>query len=55
MIKKHGSYFADWRDAQGKRHRKAFRTRKAAAQFTESQRRERDAAKKARPRKHSAR
>lgn len=30
MQKKSGKWFADWRDATGVRHRKAFATRKAA-------------------------
>jgi len=33
MLKKHGSYYADWRDALGHRHRKAFPTNDQARAF----------------------
>lgn len=33
MLKKHGSYFADWRDSAGRRHRKAFPTLAEAKAF----------------------
>lgn len=38
MLKKSGSYFADWRDATGKRHRKAFPTLQEAVDYTEQMR-----------------
>lgn len=31
MLKKSGKFYADWRDAAGTRHRKAFTTLKAAS------------------------
>jgi hypothetical protein len=33
MLKKHGSYFADWRDKNGVRHRRAFPTAQEAREF----------------------
>ncbi len=30
MLTKHGKFYADWRDTQGKRHRAAFPTRREA-------------------------
>ncbi len=38
MLRKSGSYFADWRDATGKRHRKAFATLQEAVDYTEQMR-----------------
>lgn len=38
MLHKSGSYFADWRDATGKRHRKAFPTLAEAIAHTEQMR-----------------
>ena len=38
MLKKSGSYFADWRDTTGKRHRKAFTTLQEAVDYTEQMR-----------------
>ena len=38
MLHKSGSYFADWRDATGKRHRKAFPTLAEAVEYTEQMR-----------------
>lgn len=38
MLHKSGSYFADWRDATGKRHRKAFPTLAEAIEHTERMR-----------------
>jgi hypothetical protein len=38
MLKRYGSYFADWRDATGKRHRKAFATLQEAVDYTEQMR-----------------
>ena len=38
MQKKSGSYFADWRDSLGRRHRKAFPTRREARAFTQAMR-----------------
>lgn len=38
MLQKSGSYFADWRDATGKRHRKAFPTLHEAVSYTEQMR-----------------
>jgi hypothetical protein len=48
MLKKYGKFYADWDDEHGKRHRKAFRAKKAALQF-QAKRRNEVAAKKARP------
>ena len=48
MLKKYGKFYADWHDEHGKRHRKAFPTRKAALHFQTKQR-NLVAAKKARP------
>jgi hypothetical protein len=39
MLKKHGKYYADWRDQKGVRHRKAFSTKKAAKLFVDGVRR----------------
>lgn len=33
MQRRYGKYFADWRDANGVRHRKAFPTAQEARQF----------------------
>jgi hypothetical protein len=33
MRAKYGKFYADWRDEKGKRHMKAFGTRKEAARF----------------------
>ena len=38
MLQRYGSYFADWRDATGKRHRKAFPTLAEAVEYTEQMR-----------------
>ena len=38
MQQKHGKYYADWRDAKGKRHRKAFTSLKEAIKHTEKMR-----------------
>jgi hypothetical protein len=38
MLRKSGSYFADWRDATGQRHRKAFSTLQEAVDYTEKMR-----------------
>jgi hypothetical protein len=40
MLKRYGSYFADWRDATGLRHRKAFPTLQEAVDYTEQMRAE---------------
>src|ERR1700674_448464 len=45
MQKKCGKFMADWRDAQGKRHRKAFASKPAALRFAGKQRRESQAKK----------
>lgn len=37
MMKKHGKYFADWRDERGRRHRKAFPTAKRAHTYQHAQ------------------
>src|ERR1019366_5352104 len=37
MFEKAGKYYADWRDASGKRLRKSFTSRRAALQFEEEQ------------------
>lgn len=46
MLKKNGSYFADWRDERGTRKRRAFDTRRGALKFQARMERE-TAAKKA--------
>jgi hypothetical protein len=33
MLKKHGKFYADWRDKAGLRHRKAFDTKTAAVTY----------------------
>ena len=33
MLRKHGSYFADWRDKDGVRHRRAFPSAQEAREF----------------------
>ena len=38
MLQKNGSYFADWRDTTGKRHRKAFPTLSQAVEYSEQMR-----------------
>ncbi len=38
MLEKHGSYYADWRDAKGNRKRKAFPSKSAALAFTREMR-----------------
>jgi len=38
MLKKHGKYFADWRDSGGVRRRKAFPTAKDARTFQKQMR-----------------
>lgn len=48
MLKKHGKYYADWRDSKGRRRRKAFPTRKAAKAHTQAMQKA-AAEKKARP------
>ena len=35
MLNKYGKWYADWRDENGKRHAKAFPTKKAAARYSE--------------------
>lgn len=52
MLHKSGSYFADWRDATGKRHRKAFPTLAEAIAYTEQMR---AAARPASPNSHPPR
>jgi hypothetical protein len=47
MLKKHGKYFADWRDASGKRHRKAFPSKRAALSYQSREANKAQAAKKA--------
>jgi hypothetical protein len=47
MLKKNGSFFADWQDPQGHRRRKAFPTKRAALNHQKTQR-ALSAAKKAR-------
>jgi hypothetical protein len=37
MKKQNGSWYADWRDAEGKRHRKAFPTKAAAENHQQRQ------------------
>ena len=37
MFEKAGRYFADWRDASGKRIRKSFTSKRAALQFESDQ------------------
>lgn len=37
MFEKDGKYYADWREANGKRVRKSFRTKRAALQFEAEQ------------------
>ena len=37
MLQKYGKWFADWRDAEGRRHRKAFPTRRAAERHQATQ------------------
>jgi len=54
MQKKYGKFYADWRDAQGQRHRKAFPTKKQAQHFS-SRMRLTEARKKARASAQSAR
>ncbi|MGB2591494.1 MAG: hypothetical protein WAJ96_12655 [Candidatus Acidiferrum sp.] len=55
MMKKYGKFYSDYRDAEGHRHRKAFDTKKQAAQFSEQQRSGTAAAKKVLPRRRSPR
>ena len=38
MQKRYGKYLADWRDADGVRHRKAFDTLQEAAEYAEHMR-----------------
>jgi hypothetical protein len=40
MRHRYGSYYADWRDATGKRRMKAFDTKKGALRFQAKMRRE---------------
>ncbi|MBI1750165.1 MAG: hypothetical protein HY234_15650 [Acidobacteria bacterium] len=37
MLKKHGKYFADWRDERGRRHRKSFATAHEAKKYQTKQ------------------
>jgi len=50
MFEKNGKYYADWRDKRGKRHRKSFKSPRAALQFEQEQRPKRQAARKPSPR-----
>jgi hypothetical protein len=45
MIRKHGKWFADWKDENGKRKRKALKTKHAALTY-QTQQRNKAAAKK---------
>ena len=54
MRHKFGSFYADWRDQFGKRHMKAFTTKKAAAKFGLKMRREATAKKAQAPRRLGA-
>lgn len=49
MMKKYGKYYADWKDASGRRRRKAFKTAHEAKAFAKTQR-EATASKKTRRR-----
>jgi len=48
MLKKHGSFFADWRDTNGVRHRRAFPTAQEAREFQTAMRLRREG-REARP------
>lgn len=48
MLKKFGSFFADWRDKNGVRHRRAFPTAQEAREFQIAMRLRRDG-REARP------
>ena len=47
MLKKYGKFYADWRDAKGTRHRKAFNSPTAAAEHVAAIRAAAEAAAKA--------
>jgi hypothetical protein len=53
MRTKFGSYYADWRDERGRRHMKAFKSKRAAAKYTAKMQAQ-AAAKKARASARSA-
>lgn len=45
MLKKSGKWLADWRDANGKRHRKAFLSKDSAIRYQNSQARDAESKK----------
>lgn len=40
VLKKSGKWYADWRDATGKRHRKGFRSKDSAIRYQNAQSRD---------------
>jgi hypothetical protein len=51
MKNKHGKWYADWRDARGVRHAKAFPTKKAARLYSKRMQKEAQAGKARRSRR----
>lgn len=45
MLKKYGKFYAEWRDAAGRKHRRACPTKKAAQALQLTERKKRDRGK----------